>query len=65
MVVYFTSTVADPPVTLFMGKDKYENEVRDWGSDFCGFNYRCICHNVYCHKELRRFCGGNIFFASE
>jgi len=26
MVFYFTSTVADPPVTLFMGRDKYENE---------------------------------------
>jgi len=26
MVYYFTSTVEDPPVTLFMGKDKYENE---------------------------------------
>ena len=28
MVYYFTSTVEDPPVTLFMGKDKYENEVK-------------------------------------
>jgi len=26
MVFYFTSAVVDPPVTLFMGRDKYENE---------------------------------------
>jgi hypothetical protein len=26
MVFYFTSNVVDPPVTLFMGLDKYENE---------------------------------------
>jgi coiled-coil domain-containing protein 25 len=26
MVFYFTSTVCDPPVTLYMGRDKFENE---------------------------------------
>ena len=26
MVFYFTSNVSDPPTTLFMGRDKYENE---------------------------------------
>ena len=26
MVFYFTCDVVDPPVTLFMGLDKYENE---------------------------------------
>ena len=26
MVFYFTSAVSDPPTTLFMGRDKYENE---------------------------------------
>jgi hypothetical protein len=26
MVFYFTSNVVDPPVTLFMGLDKFENE---------------------------------------
>jgi len=26
MVFYFTSTVVEPPITLFMGRDKYENE---------------------------------------
>ena len=26
MVFYFTSSVVEPPVTLFMGLDKYENE---------------------------------------
>jgi len=32
MVFYFTSTVVDPPVTLFMGEDKYENEeLIKWG----------------------------------
>jgi len=32
MVFYFTSTVVDPPVTLFMGLDKYENEeLIKWG----------------------------------
>ena len=27
MVFYFTSSVVDPPALLFMGRDKYENEV--------------------------------------
>eukprot|EP00088_Acartia_fossae_P014550 TRINITY_DN17802_c0_g1_i2.p1 TRINITY_DN17802_c0_g1~~TRINITY_DN17802_c0_g1_i2.p1 ORF type:complete len:177 (-),score=13.57 TRINITY_DN17802_c0_g1_i2:47-577(-) len=32
MVFYFTSNVVDPPVTLFMGRDKYENEdLIKWG----------------------------------
>jgi hypothetical protein len=32
MVFYFTSTVVDPPVTLFMGLDKHENEeLIKWG----------------------------------
>jgi len=32
MVYYFTSTVVDPPVTLFMGFDKHENEeLIKWG----------------------------------
>jgi len=32
MVYYFTSNVTDPPVTLFMGYDKYENEeLIRWG----------------------------------
>lgn len=32
MVFYFTSTVSDPPTTLFMGRDKYENEdLIKWG----------------------------------
>ncbi|XP_050717022.1 coiled-coil domain-containing protein 25-like [Eriocheir sinensis] len=32
MVFYFTSRVVDPPVTLFMGNDKYENEdLIKWG----------------------------------
>jgi len=32
MVVYVTSTVVDPPVTLFMGENKYENEdLIRWG----------------------------------
>ena len=32
MVYYFTSTVVDPPVTLFMGEDKHENEsLIRWG----------------------------------
>jgi len=32
MVFYFTSSVVDPPVTLFMGEDKYENEeLIKWG----------------------------------
>eukprot|EP00088_Acartia_fossae_P048059 TRINITY_DN5230_c0_g1_i10.p1 TRINITY_DN5230_c0_g1~~TRINITY_DN5230_c0_g1_i10.p1 ORF type:complete len:152 (-),score=25.48 TRINITY_DN5230_c0_g1_i10:194-649(-) len=32
MVFYFTSAVVDPPVTLFMGRDKYENEdLIKWG----------------------------------
>lgn len=26
MVLYFTSTVVDPPATIYMGKDKFENE---------------------------------------
>lgn len=26
MVYYFTSTVVDPPITIYMGKDKFENE---------------------------------------
>lgn len=26
MVFYFTSTACDPPVTLYMGRDKFENE---------------------------------------
>ena len=32
MVFYFNSTVVEPPVTLFMGLDKYENEdLIQWG----------------------------------
>ena len=32
MVFYFTSNVVDPPVTLFMGEDKHENEnLIRWG----------------------------------
>ncbi|KAK3859695.1 hypothetical protein Pcinc_014769 [Petrolisthes cinctipes] len=32
MVFYFTSKVVDPPITLFMGLDKYENEdLIKWG----------------------------------
>ena len=32
MVYYFVSNVVDPPVTLFMGRDKYENEdLIRWG----------------------------------
>merc|ERR1712037_330376 len=32
MVFYFTSTVVAPPVTLFMGEDKHENEsLIRWG----------------------------------
>merc|ERR1712050_451360 len=32
MVFFFTSTVVDPPVTLFMGEDKHENEeLIRWG----------------------------------
>ena len=32
MVFFFTSTVVDPPVTLFMGLDKHENEeLIKWG----------------------------------
>ncbi|CAG9099735.1 Coiled-coil domain-containing protein 25 [Plutella xylostella] len=32
MVLYFTSTVVSPPVTLFMGADKFENEdLIKWG----------------------------------
>lgn len=32
MVFYFTSTVVEPPVTLFMGLDKHENEdLIKWG----------------------------------
>lgn len=32
MVYYFTSNVTDPPITLFMGFDKYENEeLIRWG----------------------------------
>ncbi|MCJ1231916.1 hypothetical protein MMC12_008595 [Toensbergia leucococca] len=26
MVYYFTSTVTDPPATIYVGKDKFENE---------------------------------------
>ena len=26
MVLYFLSTVCDPPTVLFMGRDKFENE---------------------------------------
>jgi hypothetical protein len=26
MVLYFQSTVVDPPVLIYMGKDKFENE---------------------------------------
>ena len=26
MVLYFSSAVVDPPRTIFMGKDKFENE---------------------------------------
>ena len=32
MVYYFVSNVVDPPVTLFMGRDKHENEdLIRWG----------------------------------
>ena len=32
MVFYFTSNISDPPTTLFMGRDKYENEdLIKWG----------------------------------
>merc|ERR1712203_826732 len=32
MVFYFTSTVVEPPITLFMGEDKHENEeLIKWG----------------------------------
>jgi hypothetical protein len=32
MVIYLKSTVVDPPVTLFMGEDKFENEdLIKWG----------------------------------
>jgi hypothetical protein len=32
MVFYFTSNIIDPPVTLFMGEDKHENEnLIRWG----------------------------------
>ena len=32
MVFYFESTVSDPPVVLFMGLDKHENEeLIKWG----------------------------------
>jgi len=32
MVFYFTSNIVDPPVTLFMGEDKHENEALiKWG----------------------------------
>jgi hypothetical protein len=32
MVFYFTSNIVDPPVTLFMGEDKHENEeLIRWG----------------------------------
>ncbi|KAL1932022.1 hypothetical protein VTP01DRAFT_9078 [Rhizomucor pusillus] len=26
MVLYFQSNVVDPPITIYMGKDKFENE---------------------------------------
>ncbi|KAL7336130.1 hypothetical protein PS15p_201499 [Mucor circinelloides] len=26
MVLYYTSNIVDPPVTIYMGKDKYEND---------------------------------------
>lgn len=32
MVFYFVSNVSDPPTTLFMGRDKHENEdLIRWG----------------------------------
>lgn len=32
MVFYFTSDVVDPPITLFVGEDKFENEeLIKWG----------------------------------
>jgi len=32
MVYYFTSDIVDPPITLFMGRDKHENEdLIEWG----------------------------------
>ncbi|MCJ1283834.1 hypothetical protein MMC26_003165 [Xylographa opegraphella] len=37
MVYYFTSTVSDPPFTLYLGKDKFENEELikyGWEEDF-------------------------------
>ena len=45
MVFYFTSDVVDPPVTLFMGLDKYENEdlikagTQKFVMVFLAFNY--------------------------
>ena len=34
MVFYFESKVVDPPVQLYMGRDKYENEeLIRWGFD--------------------------------
>ncbi len=31
MVFYFTSTVVDPPITLFMGLDKHESKKKRFG----------------------------------
>lgn len=33
MVLYFTSTVVSPPVTLFMGADKYESKFKHFCKD--------------------------------
>ncbi|KAI7902423.1 uncharacterized protein BX663DRAFT_536669 [Cokeromyces recurvatus] len=42
MVLYFTSNIVDPPVTIYMGKDKYEND------DLIKYGFpEDICAHVY------------------
>ncbi|XP_052866579.1 coiled-coil domain-containing protein 25 [Anopheles cruzii] len=54
MVFYFTSNVVQPPVTLFMGLDKYENEdLIKWGwpEDVWFHVYKVSSAHVYLRLE--------------
>lgn len=45
MVFYFTSNVVQPPVTLFMGLDKYESKVKSL--NFYCFLFEILIFNNY------------------
>lgn len=61
---YFTSNVVKPPITLFMGEDKYENEeLIKWGKDFQNMDLLEPNSNKSFRTNLKKKSDACLFFS--